>query len=303
MLKLNYIIEKDLPDIQLDYLKENVQCSTQHGVKFIDMNEENIKLQDFLPEECIFISKKNSWMQQAANMGMATLCYLPSASEEEMEFESREEILVDMYAEGMEEIDIPFLQRVYERHHGIPWKILETSRCIVREFSMGDLDSLFELYKAPGMTEYMEPLFSYEEEKKYQLAYIKHMYGFYGYGMWLVCDKRTGTLIGRAGIEHREELGGELELGYAIGVPYQRHGYATEVCRAIIDYVREELEYSDICCLIEKGNVVSRHLAEKLGFLLMETVEIGGKPMDKFRLHINLSRSSDSRCILLGNKI
>ena len=49
--------------------------------------------------------------------------------------------------------------------------------------------------------------------------------------MWIVCDRNTGELIGRAGVEHREELGGELELGYAIGVPWQRQGYATEVCR------------------------------------------------------------------------
>ncbi len=56
---------------------------------------------------------------------------------------------------------------------------------------------------------------SYEEEREYQQAYIEQMYRFYGYGMWIVCDRNTGELIGRAGVEHREELGGELELGYA----------------------------------------------------------------------------------------
>lgn len=30
------------------------------------------------------------------------------------------------------------------------------------------------------------------------------MYGYYGYGMWLVFDKASGELIGRAGLEHRE---------------------------------------------------------------------------------------------------
>ena len=67
------------------------------------------------------------------------------------------------------------------------------------------LDALFELYAGKGMTDYMEPLYPYEEEREYQQAYIEQMYRFYGYGMWIVCDRNTGELIGRAGVEHREE--------------------------------------------------------------------------------------------------
>ena len=70
---------------------------------------------------------------------------------------------------------------------------------MVKEFSMDYLDALFELYEGEGMTEYIEPLYPYEQEKEYQQAYIRHMYGFYGYGMWIVCDKNPGALIGRAG--------------------------------------------------------------------------------------------------------
>lgn len=72
------------------------------------------------------------------------------------------------------------------------------------------------MYAEPGMTDYMEGLYEYEEELEYQKAYIENMYRFYGYGMWLVFEKKTGTLIGRAGVEHREELNGDMELGYAI---------------------------------------------------------------------------------------
>lgn len=146
------------------------------------------------------------------------------------------------------------------------------------------LDALFELYAGKGMTDYMEPLYPYEEEREYQQAYIEQMYRFYGYGMWIVCDRNTGELIGRAGVEHREELGGELELGYAIGVPWQRQGYATEVCSAILTYVKEELMLPSVSCLIEEGNVVSEHLAQKLGFHYCETVQIDGKQMRKYKV-------------------
>lgn len=103
----------------------------------------------------------------------------------------------DMYAEGMEEIDGSFLQHVYERHHRIPWIILKTPRCIVKEFSMEYLDALFELYAGKGMTDYMEPLYPYEEEREYQQAYIEQMYRFYGYGMW-ICVRQEHRRADRA---------------------------------------------------------------------------------------------------------
>ena len=85
------------------------------------------------------------------------------------------------------------------------------------------------MYDQPGVTYqldakgqrqpgYIEPLFAREEEAEYQQAYITHMYGYYGYGMWLVFDRTTGNLIGRAGLEHRDFDGQtELEMGYVIG--------------------------------------------------------------------------------------
>lgn len=258
-----------------------------------------------LAQNGILISGDENSLRQAAELGMATICYLLHESEDGLEFagscektekaeymaaglletfgeKAESSFVPDIYVEGFEEVDIAFLRHVYERHHHIPWKILETERCVVKEFSMEYLDALFELYAGEGMTEYIEPLYPYEQEKEYQQAYIDNMYRFYGYGMWIVCDKVTGNLIGRAGVEHREELEGELELGYAIGTPYQRQGYATEVCKAILKYVKEELEVPSLCCLIEAGNEVSVHFARKLGFDFSEEMQLGEKKMRKY---------------------
>lgn len=282
MLKLNYILIGILPKQQEHYLKDNLMEDAPeqqvHVVWLAEMPSygggAREQLGQFPPEESIVVSEAAEELVLAAELGMATLGYLPSGA------------APDMCAEGFEEIGLAFLRHVYERHHHLPWTILETERCIVKEFSMEYLDDLFELYAGEGMTDYIEPLYPYEQEKEYQRAYIEHMYGFYGYGMWIVCEKETGKLIGRAGVEHREELGGELELGYAIGVPYQRQGYATEVCRAILSYVKEELEYTQINCLIEEGNTGSEHFAGKLGFSFQKILELGGKNMKKYVLHL-----------------
>lgn len=296
MLKLHYIIIGSLQECQRSCLEENLMAdeTEKKCVKIVALVEgrERGCLQTFPAQESIFISGNYRELQAAINLGMATLGYIAqkeSARELQQNVSEYKEDIgnitcpnTDMWAEGFEEIDLKFLVHVYERHHGLPWTILTTERCVIKEFSMDYLDDLFELYAGQGMTDYMEPLYPYEQEKEYQEAYIKHMYGFYGYGMWIVCDKQTGKLIGRAGVEHREELGGEMELGYAIGTPYQRKGYATEVCEAILKYAKEELLQPSVCCLIEEGNAVSEHFAEKLGFSQEGTVAIGEKQMKKY---------------------
>lgn len=305
MLKLNYIIIGELPGQQRKLLSENLaRDKAEHdktgqvdhmaeACAIVRLDEASGKcLTEYPPEECLLVSGSVEELQAAHACGMAALCYLLPEGEHQGVETARQTLdkdgeavcgaPADMYAEGFEEIGRTFLVRVYERHHNMPWTILTTKRCVVREFSMEYLDALFELYAGEGMTDYIEPLYPYEEERAYQEAYIRHMYHFYGYGMWIVCDKETGKLIGRAGIEHREELGGELELGYAIGVPWQRKGYATEVCTAILDYVREELDVPSVCCLIEEGNVVSCRLAEKLGLGWRGNQTLDGKSMRKY---------------------
>ncbi len=155
-----------------------------------------------------------------------------------------------------------------------PWTILTTDRCIIRETTIGDVDSFYEIYQEPSITEYMEGLYADKQaETAYIQDYIKNIYRFYGYGMWTVLEKTDGKVIGRAGISWRE--GYDIpELGFVIGVPWQRQGYACEVCQAILAYGKEELGFTDFQALIMTGNEKSRTLCEKLGFVYQETVEV-----------------------------
>ena len=180
-----------------------------------------------------------------------------------------------MVIEGFEEVDADFLVRIFERFHHIPWTIAVTKRCVIREFCMEDLDALISLY--------VEPLFAREEEAEYQQAYITHMYGYYGYGMWLVFDRATGTLIGRTGLEHRDFDGQtELEMGYVIAPAWQGQGIATEVCGAIIKFAREELDFPRLNALTDAKNAASIALLEKLGFAYTEDSDVAGSRMRRY---------------------
>lgn len=166
--------------------------------------------------------------------------------------------------EQIEEMDFQTVDMAYRRLAGLPWEILRTQRCIVRETTVQDVDSFYQIYSGPGVTDYMESLYDDRDE---EIAYIKEyrekVYGFYGYGMWTVLLK-DGTVIGRAGISWRE--GFDLpELGFVIGVPWQRQGYAFEVCSAILAYGREELGITQVQALVMEGNEKSAALCLKLG--------------------------------------
>ena len=166
------------------------------------------------------------------------------------------------------ECEYEFFEGILRRFLGLPWDILETQRCLVRETTVDDVDSFYELYKDEEITKYMENLFEdRDEEIEYTKSYIKNVYEFYGFGMWTVLEKASGEIIGRAGVSYRE--GYELpELGFMIGKAYWRQGYAFEVCKAIADYMHENYEMEQIQIFIEPENTPSISLVKKLGAYL-----------------------------------
>ena len=183
---------------------------------------------------------------------------------------------------SLNDVDLSYIENVYKRFYGIPWTILETDRCIIREITEEDLDELYEVYADPSITRYTEGLYEDREaEREYIRKYIEKVYSFDGFGIWAVILKETGRLIGRAGIAWREGYD-TPELGYVIGVPYQKKGIATEVCKAILSYTTEELGFCKIRVLFEEENIASLKLCKKLGFKRDKCVMISDKKMEQY---------------------
>ncbi len=233
---------------------------------------------DAAPESLlVIVTKKQEW-ELVRQLNAAALPYAPAGTQDTVFFEG-----AWIVVEGFEEVDYDFLLKCYERAHDLPWEILRTKRCHLRELTLSDLDDLFLLYGKPGVTKYMEGLYERSEEENYQRAYIANMYRYYGYGMWLVCTNDDDRVIGRAGLEHREYHGQfELEMGYLIAPEEQHKGYATEVCRAILKYARTNLDFPSVNCLIQTENTASKNLAGKLGFTLLEKMTEDGQEMDRY---------------------
>lgn len=168
--------------------------------------------------------------------------------------------------EEPEETEPEYLERVYRRCHNLPWEILVTERCWLRETVEEDVDSFWEMYQDAEITRYTEQLYpSPEAERGYIREYRRLVYSFYEFGVWTVLDRQSGAVVGRAGLSVRE--GYDLpELGFVIGRKWQGRGIAREVCQGILKYAREQLGFDRIQVLVHEENTVSLHLCRELGF-------------------------------------
>lgn len=181
--------------------------------------------------------------------------------------------------ESAEDADDEFLERVVRRKEGLPWKIAETERLIIRELIPGD----FRFLQEEAGEGAAGPLFPDEEALK---AYIRSQYGFYEYGIWALVEKNTGALIGKAGICNLELSGQRefseavknndtpVELGYHIFSPCRQQGYGKEACRAILHYGASAVA-DRIYGRIDERNLPSIRLAESLGFSLIARTHSG----------------------------
>ncbi len=288
--ELNIAQEKDAERFVMeDGLTELLDNLYRHGVQIVnlDMFQADCagKLQAVLdlcrlaPEDCLLLAATDRVLSIVEEMDIAVLGYVnPRIPRQKFSG-------VGVLVESFEEVDFLFLEHVYQRKHGIPWTVIETRRCLLREMTLDDLDDLYQLYQGESITRHMEGLYERKKEEEYTEAYIRNVYRFYGYGMWLAVDKENGRLIGRAGL-NQINLHGEpaLEMGYIVGEEYQNQGYATELCRAILAFAQKETGFDRVQCLIHKDNRISIHLAKNLGFAWQEEMEVQGKLLQRYEI-------------------
>ena len=171
--------------------------------------------------------------------------------------------------EAWEELTQRDFERIYRRLAHLPWEITKTRRCKIREMTPQDAEALCALYQDAQIKRYMRDGFAdVARQRQYIEDYCRFTYAFYECGIWLIEEKDTGRIIGKAGLEICE-LG--AELGYALDADFRGRGYAYEACSAVLAYAKEEGLCERVFARIEKENQPSRSLLERLGFYRVET--------------------------------
>ena len=142
--------------------------------------------------------------------------------------------------------------------------ILETERTILRPFADADAADVFAYAKRPevGPIAGWKPHESIEESREI----IRTV--FAAPNVFAVTDRETGRVIGSAGFEGRPRgKGPSDELGYALHPGYWGRGLIPEAARELLRWGFEELGLRTIWCGHYEGNLKSRRVIEKCGFV------------------------------------
>ena len=125
-------------------------------------------------------------------------------------------------------------------------KILETERLFLREMSMDDFDALYKVLADREIMQHYPYTFD-EERVRSWIERNMNRYKDNGFGLWAVCLKETGEMIGDCGLT-LQNIEGEMlpEIGYHIRRDQQRKGYAKEAAIAVRDWAFANTEYPAI---------------------------------------------------------
>jgi len=190
-----------------------------------------------------------------------------------------------LVVESLELTTVGELNKAFCREKIIPLVMIETQRMLIREIEVEDIDALYQLYEGEELTDFVDKL--YEDralEMAYISDYIRLIYCFYDLGMWMLWNKETGEIIGRAGVEPMEYKGEQvLELGYVIRKDNRQKGYAREACEAILEYVKTLEVYPFVDAIIYSENTISIDFIQTLGFEQISEEMKGKKRAQRWR--------------------
>ena len=148
--------------------------------------------------------------------------------------------------------------------------VLRTERLVLRTFDPNDAVDVY----AYAQSETVGPMAGWAPHKSLDDSRrVVQMFIEAG-DVWAVVDKSTGHVIGSIGL-HKDgsrRVENCRDLGYVLGEKYWGQGFATEACRAVLQYAFEELG----CPVVSVGhfpfNQKSRRVIKKLGFTCEGTI-------------------------------
>ena len=212
----------------------------------------------------LYLADSERLLRMLADRGAAFCAYSHAANKGE------DLSLADYVLMEPQWVDRDSIVKIWQRQRHLPWTILETQRCVVREFVPGDLDAIYELYDEEALRYLEGPSEDRERERKILTAYIDRVYRLCGYGHWAVLLRSSGALIGRIGFSFPKSPAPgpvpDAAFGYLLHRDWRGQGIAREVCGALLDYGFGQLGFETIGADAETSNEISVKILRSFGF-------------------------------------
>ncbi len=142
---------------------------------------------------------------------------------------------------------------------------IETERLYLREMDESDFDALYKVLADREIMKHYPYAFDEDRVREWILRNMKR-YEDFGFGLWAVCLKETGEMIGDCGLT-LQNIEGEMlpEIGYHIRADQQKKGYAREAAAAVRDWTFTNTDYPALYSYCKYINVPSYKTAESIG--------------------------------------
>ncbi len=149
---------------------------------------------------------------------------------------------------------------------------LITERLLLRPWKETDAESLYEYAKDPEVGPIAGwPVHTSVENSREIIREVLSAEETYA-----VCMKADGKAIGSIGLmigtaRNLNLPDTEGEIGYWIGVPFWGQGFIPEAVRELLCHGFEDLKLNKIWCGYFEGNIKSKRVQEKCGFIYHHT--------------------------------
>lgn len=158
-----------------------------------------------------------------------------------------------------------------------PVSVIDTARLRLRAYCDADLLDLVSLAGVWDVASWLSALpYPYTEE--HGREWIAHVHQAHAMGnprAFAVALKESDRLIGGVGLDGSSGDGSdEPSLGYWLGVPYRKHGYAREAVGAVISYGFGTLGLDTIRAVTDPDNAASQAVLLACGLRKVGDIEL-----------------------------
>lgn len=153
--------------------------------------------------------------------------------------------------------------------------VIETERLLLRKLAADDAEFIVELLNQQSFLRYIG-----DKEVRTNADAVRYIqngpvasYERFGFGLYLVELKETGTSIGICGLLKRDSLP-DVDVGFAFLPNFWSQGYAFESASAVMTYGREVLGLRRIVAITSLDNDASIRLLEKIGLRFERLIKL-----------------------------
>ncbi|AYJ86114.1 N-acetyltransferase [Sphingomonas paeninsulae] len=146
-----------------------------------------------------------------------------------------------------------------------------TQRLVLRAHRVEDHPACAALWGNNEVTRFIGGVPKSSQEAWFRILQYTGSWQLIGYGLWAICDRESGILIGEGGFSDFRRgivaLEGAPEIGWAFAQQAWGSGIASEAVSAMVAWVDVNLIASETRCLISDGNAASVKVATRNGYV------------------------------------